>query len=332
MILRQLLDDARLHHLALGHVQEVGRPALQVVEDVRAVEDCGTTQLGLGTQEGEDALAREDVEVRGDLIHQVHGAWRAQDLQQLAAPTLAVGEVIDLPVQVDLQDISEVLAPLCAGDLVTKQFRELEVHEEVRPPPVTAVHHLPAHGRVVEAVLPEDAGQATADHALAAQNRHQRGLACPVGADDKDPRSPAKGDCDVLEHGWQARSVGVRQVVRLEHSALNRRHNTCLLRSLLRICVHGRIILLEDPLAHQCIEGHSGASSNEVMVLLEVRHGAAPGNLGLGEVQHVRSPVRKAIEDVCGVEDSRTLLLCLLAEEPEQALTRVEVQICRDLI
>mmetsp|Transcript_28159 Transcript_28159/g.75123 ORF Transcript_28159/g.75123 Transcript_28159/m.75123 type:complete len:233 (+) Transcript_28159:516-1214(+) len=98
VVLLDLAKRARPHHAALRQVQQVVGPALQLVEDVRAVEDGAATLLGLGFQEPQDALTCEDVEVGRDLVHEVDGPRGGQDLQQLAAAALPVRDAVDLPV------------------------------------------------------------------------------------------------------------------------------------------------------------------------------------------------------------------------------------------
>merc|ERR1740121_1588724 len=120
-VLLHVRDGARPHDLALGHMEQVRGPALEVVEDVRAIEDRGPTGLGLRLEKAQDALARVDVQVRGDLVHEVHGPWLAENLKKLTPATLAVREVVDQPVKAHLQDLPEVLASCGVDDALPEQ-------------------------------------------------------------------------------------------------------------------------------------------------------------------------------------------------------------------
>merc|ERR1719330_1357564 len=104
------------HDLALGHVEQVRGPALQMVEDVGAIEDRGPPHFGLCLEETQDALPCVDVQVRGDLIHEVHRPRLAENLEELAPAPLAVREVIDQPVEAHLQDFPQVLTSGGADD------------------------------------------------------------------------------------------------------------------------------------------------------------------------------------------------------------------------
>merc|ERR1719321_247596 len=89
-ILRNLIDRGVRHDLSLRKSQDVGCPAVQVIEDVRAVYNRRTAFLSLLPQEIQDSISREDVQIRRDLIHQIHRARRSKKLQELATPALPV--------------------------------------------------------------------------------------------------------------------------------------------------------------------------------------------------------------------------------------------------
>merc|ERR1740129_528636 len=61
LVLCDFVHATRPRHLALRHVQQMRRPALQMVEDMGAVEDRGPSDLRLSLKKAEDALARVDV-------------------------------------------------------------------------------------------------------------------------------------------------------------------------------------------------------------------------------------------------------------------------------
>jgi len=140
-----------------------------MVKDVGAIEDGAAAQLRLCFQEGKDALARKDIEVRRDLIHQVYWPVRRQDFQELAAAALTIGDAIDLPVDVNLKHIGEVLAPGCLA-LLSEQIGDGSIHEELGIPPISAIHHVPSDRRIVEAILSKDLREASGNHSLSTKD------------------------------------------------------------------------------------------------------------------------------------------------------------------
>mmetsp|Transcript_136115 Transcript_136115/g.422924 ORF Transcript_136115/g.422924 Transcript_136115/m.422924 type:complete len:583 (+) Transcript_136115:188-1936(+) len=327
-VLPDLGEVAVLHDPRLGHAQQVRRPALEVVEDVRAIEDRGPAELALRAHEAQDALAREEVEVGGDLVHEVEGPGGGEQLQQLAAPALAVRDLVDLPLEVDLEDVAEVPAARRRRDLA-HQVDDPQVHEEVRPPPIAAVHNILRDAGVVEGVLAQDLGEAPGDHPLAPEDGQQRGLARPVGAHDEDAGAVREGEGHLRELQGAAGHVGVGEVAGLERRPVPG-HDLVLVRQ--RVERHRGVVVLEDPLLHQGVERATRAVGHLLVVLRELVHAAAPGNARLREVEHVAGPLRQVVEDVGRVEDGGALLLRLLPQEPQQALPGEEVQVRRDLV
>mmetsp|Transcript_37919 Transcript_37919/g.121971 ORF Transcript_37919/g.121971 Transcript_37919/m.121971 type:complete len:381 (-) Transcript_37919:728-1870(-) len=278
LVVLEVAHGASLDDHALRHVQHVRGPALQVVEDVRAVEDRGASKLRLGPEEAENPLTSVDVQIGGDLIHQVHWAWLREDLQQLTTAPLTIRKVIDLPIELHLEHVAQMLAPLRVDHLLAQQFTQLEVHEEVGPPPVATIHDLRCESRVVEAVLAQDLREAAGNQALASQDGHHGRLACPVGANHENACAPAEAERHVFEDVRQALGICVGQSSDFQNSTIffGSNGSTSVLGD-----IDKGVVLSEDPILDQSVQGHPRALGDEVVVLLKILHLAALGNLRL---------------------------------------------------
>eukprot|EP00965_Chrysotila_dentata_P056963 1890224-Pleurochrysis_carterae.AAC.3 len=97
------LDRLAEDHLTAGQVGDVCRPAIQAIENMRAVDGAHTALFALLAKELEQVLPCEQVEVSGDLIEQQHLARLDQLAQNLHAPALPIRNSREVPLFVNLE-------------------------------------------------------------------------------------------------------------------------------------------------------------------------------------------------------------------------------------
>lgn len=113
------------------HMDEVGRPAGEVVEDVRGVDDGAVARLGLLLQPAEELGATEDVEVDGNLVEEEHGPGSHEAHGELHATSLAVADGAHAPLHVDIENTDQLIAAL--GVRVAADRAEEFCDADVRP-------------------------------------------------------------------------------------------------------------------------------------------------------------------------------------------------------
>jgi len=71
-VLSDFVEWRREHHLALGEGEHVRSPTLEVIEDVSAIEDGGSSDFALSLEKLENTLPCVEIQIGSDLVHQVH--------------------------------------------------------------------------------------------------------------------------------------------------------------------------------------------------------------------------------------------------------------------
>jgi hypothetical protein len=177
IVLRHLetLHRTPLLHLAQRHVHEVRRPLRQVVENVRRIHDRALARLGLLLQESEEVVARQQIQVDRDLVQQQHGPRPQQAHAQLHAAALAVAHGVQVPAQVDVEDVYEFVAALrvvvAADGFEQFGHGDVAAHDRVQDPFEAQVgYSFEAGGEGVPAA---DVDRAGGRHAFAAQEAEE---------------------------------------------------------------------------------------------------------------------------------------------------------------
>ncbi|CRK34176.1 hypothetical protein BN1708_016320, partial [Verticillium longisporum] len=113
--LEELFGAVPLLDAAEVHVDEVGGPAGEVVENVGGVDDGADASLGLGAQPAEEVGAAQDVEVDGDLVEEQDGPGADEAHGELDAAALAIADGVHAPGRVNVEDADELVAALGVG-------------------------------------------------------------------------------------------------------------------------------------------------------------------------------------------------------------------------
>lgn len=185
----EVLGGPPLAHRAEVHVDEVGGPAGEVVEDVGGVDDGALAGLGLALEPPQKLGAAEDVEVDGDLVEQEHGPGADEAHGELDAAALAVADGVHAPGDVDVQDADELVAArrvrVPADGAQELGDADVGAHDRVQHPLEPEVRD--ALEPVLERVHPRHADGAAGRQPLARQQPQQRRLARPVRPDQQRP-------------------------------------------------------------------------------------------------------------------------------------------------
>ncbi|KAJ6438575.1 microsomal signal peptidase subunit [Purpureocillium lavendulum] len=212
-----LLDGAEVH------VDEVGGPAGEVVEDVGGVDDGALARLRLALEPLEEAGAAEDVEVDGDLVEEEDGPGAEQAHGELDAAALAVGHGVHAPVGVDVEHGDELIATGGEGVAAdgAEQLDDANVvaDDGVEDPFEAEVGD--ALERLLEGVDAADGDGVAGREALAGEEPQQRRLARAVGADEQRARPRGQVERDVA-HARRVVGERVRQVGDLDAGRLLR--------------------------------------------------------------------------------------------------------------
>ena len=114
IVLRHLKAVHRtpLLDLAQRHVHEVRRPLRQIVENVRSIHNSTLARLSLLLQESQEVVARQQVQINRNLIQQKHRPRPQQAHAQLHAAALAVAHGVQVPAEIDVEDLNQLVAAL----------------------------------------------------------------------------------------------------------------------------------------------------------------------------------------------------------------------------
>eukprot|EP00327_Prymnesium_parvum_P019336 CAMPEP_0113244596 /NCGR_PEP_ID=MMETSP0008_2-20120614/8487_1 /TAXON_ID=97485 /ORGANISM="Prymnesium parvum" /LENGTH=271 /DNA_ID=CAMNT_0000092227 /DNA_START=206 /DNA_END=1018 /DNA_ORIENTATION=+ /assembly_acc=CAM_ASM_000153 len=120
------LDRAGVRDGAMLQMEHVRRPVVEPVEDVRRVDDSRAPLLALLAEEVEQR--RDDVQVGRHLVHQQQVGGAEQLEEQLRAAALAVGDLVESPRQVHVEQRDEAVHPR-GDELAAHPVAHQRLHE-----------------------------------------------------------------------------------------------------------------------------------------------------------------------------------------------------------